>query len=425
MFVSRRRFLGMSALFGTLLRWPRAKAVPPPAGVPILQGMTDENSTQFAIVVPAGEGYTTALAPAVPFTVSTEGRAGTKFNVLKMHVNGPLLGRNFKLQVFNGKGEMVDVREFSGLDLSPRKVRIALVSCAMDHLHRRDIWKQFSKQKPDMVFFLGDSVYCDRKSMSETVPLADPAMMWDRYVETRQKVDFYFQKRLTPVLATWDDHDFGGNNLGANNPYVNEAKYIFEAFFAQDPRPALEGGPGVARRFKAFGGDFVFLDGRSFRGDNKTPGESLLGTQQEVWLATKLARSSTWLINGSVFFGAYGDFESFEGDYPAKFQELLDVVKSKGTLAAFISGDVHFSEVMDIEPAKLGYSTFELVSSSVHSITFPSHHDRFQNPRRRLADSPHNFLIFEGTFGEDLMGGTVTCWGSSYDLFSGEVSARR
>lgn len=423
MAISRRRFMGTAALAGALLKWPKAKATTTLAGLSILQGMTDETSAQFSIVVPLSETFTVAVDPAVNFSASPIKTHGTSaFGVIKLRVEGLTSGQVYKLQICNASGALVDEREFQNLDLSFRKVRLAIVSCAMDHLHRKDIWKQFATQKPELAFFIGDSVYADRKSMSQTVPMADPDLMWERYVATRNKVSFYFQKRLTPVLATWDDHDFGGNGLGEKYPYSAEAKEIFETFFAQDPAPALTAGPGVARKLSAFGGDFYLLDGRTFRGEN---GTQMFGPAQDSWLDSTLQKRATWLLNGTMFFGAYGDFESFEGDFPVRFQELLDRVKAKGSLAAFISGDVHFSELMDIEAAKLGYATYELVSSSIHSITFPSHHDRFQNPRRRVADSPHNFLIYEGGFSDDVMEGTVTCWGSTYDLFSGTVKASR
>jgi len=44
--------------------------------------------------------------------------------------------------------------------------------------------------------------------------------------ETRTAWPFNFQKKLKPVLGTWDDHDFGGNN-------VNGA-FIYQRRLARD-----------------------------------------------------------------------------------------------------------------------------------------------------------------------------------------------
>jgi hypothetical protein len=94
-------------------------------------------------------------------------------------------------------------------------------------------------------------------------------------------------------------------------------------------------------------------------------------------------------------------------------------------LFAFGSGDVHFSEVMEIEAAELGYPTFEIVSSSIHSYTFPGHENRFSNPRRRASTSSHNFVIFEGIFGEDSIEGTVSAWSGGRRDFHTAVLAKR
>src|SRR3546814_12003861 len=37
-------------------------------------------------------------------------------------------------------------------------------------------------------------------------------------------------RRKGPVLATWDDHDFGGNNAGANYPMKVESQRLFLEF---------------------------------------------------------------------------------------------------------------------------------------------------------------------------------------------------
>ncbi len=434
----RRDFLGWmvagGAAFKSTLSFARDKktfAESPKVGFSMLQGMTDETSAQFSVLLPKNESWSVQIAAAkastpAPLVNSTVvERDFSDTTVSKISAGNLVLGETYFLRVLNSDGEIKDEREFRALDLSPRKVRLALVSCAMDHLHRDDIWRRFASLKPEMALFVGDNVYCDRKTLGDVVTVPDPQLLWERYVATRKRVAFYFQKTLTPVLAIWDDHDFGGNDSDGSFPYTAESTEIFSAFFAQAPRPALISGPGIARRLSAFGADFFMLDGRTFRTQPKAASPTLLGGGQQDWLIQNLRPRSTWLLNGSMFFGAYGEFESYEGDYPAEFKNLLSRVRGTGALAAFVSGDVHYSEMMDIEPAVLGYPTFELVTSSIHSFTFPGHHDRYHNPRRRDADSSHNFLIFEGEFGADLMQGHVTCWASGTDPFDGAVLAQR
>lgn len=395
----------------------------PKVGFPILQGMTDETMAQFTVVLPKGTNYTVVTsAPQTEITRIHEFET-SDFCVWGFKATGLELDQTYALQFIDSKGEVKDQREFSALNLSARKVRLGIVSCAMDHLHRDDIWREFEKQKPDLALFIGDNVYCDRRALNEKVDIPDPQLIWDRYVATRQRVAFYFQKRLTPTLAIWDDHDFGGNNSLKSFPYVKETTDTFNAFFAQEAGPSLIAGPGIARKLSAFGGDLFMLDGRSFRSEPKVSGGSMFGDTQMAWIKSQLRPTGTLLLNGSVFFGGYGDFESHEGDFPSDFKNFLEVVRASGARAAFASGDVHFSEIMDIEPELLGYPTFELVSSSIHSLTFPGHHDRYKNPRRRDADSSHNFLIFEGEFLPSGIRGEAICWVPGYDMFRGLVKA--
>ncbi len=427
--IRRRDFLAWLMASGYALRSRPVFAEEPPgeARFSALQGMTDETSTQFSLILPRNDRWVYEFSEVgsrilLPFQSSVHTRDPSAYAVHKISLRGLQLGKRYRLKIRNIADTIHDEREFSTLDLSRRSVRLAFVSCAMDHLHRADIWQRLAEREPELIFFLGDNIYADRRSLWDKVDEADPDMLWSRYMETRLRVSFYFQKKLTPVLAIWDDHDFGGNDIGAEFPYVKESQEYFNVFFAQDRARSLTKGPGIARRLTAFGADFFLLDGRSFR----QVGRSLLGDEQRAWLESQLQPRATVLLNGSMFFGAYAsDAESYEGQHREEFASLREALKIRGSLAAFVSGDVHYSEIMRIEADQVGHETFELVSSSIHSLTFPGHHDRYHNERRLAADSNHNFLIWEGEFGEDRVQGEVTCVSSTFEPFRTEVWARR
>lgn len=375
-------------------------------GFSILQGMTDERSAQFSLVLPVGENLRMEVVEAqgggAAFTYVHDviARPYSPFEVHKLSVEGLQLGQQYLLRVLDASGVVRDEREFRALDLSPRSVRLGFVSCALDLLHRDDIWRRFDHVDPEAVLFLGDNVYADRTSFINKRP-ADEKQQWERYVATRNRVLFYFQKKLRPVIATWDDHDYGSDNAGSEFVHKEAALKTFEIFFAQSPRPSLVSGPGVSKRWSAFGADFFLLDGRYFRDNSGRAEPKLFGDEQEGWLFAGMQSRPAWLLNGTLFFGAYGDSDSFEGRFRANFDQWLQQIAARPSLVCFASGDVHFSEVMDIEEEKLGYKTFEVVSSSVHSYTFPGHDNRFVNPRRRVSTSGHNFVVFEGSFSSD------------------------
>jgi alkaline phosphatase D len=64
----------------------------------------------------------------------------------------------------------------------------------------------------------------------------DVAVMAQKY-EERKGSDFWRGLRKRgPVMATWDDHDFGGNDAGADYPMKEESQRLFLEFMDE---PAL------------------------------------------------------------------------------------------------------------------------------------------------------------------------------------------
>lgn len=400
-------------------------------GFSILQGLTDETSSQFSLVLPADRKWTVKIheqGRSTPLTVTQDiiGREFSPFHVYRAKVTGLSLGRTYLLNVLGPRGELADQREFSALDLSPRKVRMGFVSCALDLLHRDDIWMHLEGNRPEMVFFVGDNVYADRVSWLDRGK-PDGRQLWERYVATRNRLMFYYFKRLIPVLAIWDDHDFGGDNVGREFPFKEDSRAIFETFFAQEALDdgRLIHGPGIARRFEAFGADFFLMDGRYFRDTSGVKSAKMFGVSQEKWLFEKIRSRPTMMLNGSMFFGSYTGKDSFEGQFASDFPQFMARLRDSRGLFAFVSGDVHFSELQEIEADVLGYSTFELTSSSIHSMAVPGHQWRWQNPRRRASTGAHNYCLFTGEFSENRIAGEIASFSVGGEEFRATVSTSR
>ena len=77
------------------------------------------------------------------------------------------------------------------------------------------------------------------------------------------------------------------------------------------------------------------------------------------------------MIEGDEFFGAYQNFESFEGNHPRAFTRLLDEVKKARVPLFFVSGDRHLAQLQKLEPALIGYTAYELTTSAIHAKVFP------------------------------------------------------
>ncbi|MCM2282953.1 MAG: alkaline phosphatase family protein, partial [Bdellovibrionaceae bacterium] len=354
--------------------------------LPILQGATNETSTQLAILAPRSTKLsfhlitaTTALAnrhriTSGPIEPATHARASRSFSSQMIHrvsFQGLHPGTAYKLEVRDAKGALIDQRELSTLSsqASPERktARIALVSCSNDRFASRGepLWKHLLELKPDVIFMIGDNVYADAGGD------ANPEKLWRRYVETRQTLKIFRAPRLIPVLATWDDHDYGANDADHTYRYREASQSVFEAFFAQSPGiGGLEKGPGVASRVDLFQQRFFFMDNRSFR--NTRDRDGILthwGEEQNHWLKTGLAQGHgpIWLINGSQFFGGYHEYESFEREHPADLRRLLKELSRSPFPTVFISGDRHLSEILEAKWPELGYRSVELTSSGIHS----------------------------------------------------------
>lgn len=302
--------------------------------------------------------------------------------------------KDYNLYVYEGE-KIVDQRLVGRGQKEQTRLRIAVASCMSDHFPKDfKIWDTLASKNPEYLLMIGDNVYADinKNSMVQAV---DPELLWKRYVETRLALPVYFQKKLIPVHATWDDHDYGINDGNVKWGYKKEAKEIFDAFFAQDMSDDdYYKGHGVGGMLSLGDFNLYFLDGRTFRSDIKEG--THLGLDQTAWLISKLREESSpsFIIKGDQFFGGYHKFESFEGSHPNDFQQFVAELTKINTPFIFLSGDRHMSEIMQFPRGMFGKPSFEITSSPIHSKVYPDRND--QNPWRVVSENAHpNFTIID------------------------------
>jgi alkaline phosphatase D len=364
---------------------------------PIVQGPTDESSTTIILQFPKGSiPYIRILDPSnseMVFLIDGQ-RDVAEAQMITIFVPSLLPALVYRLQLSDG-ARLLDERTFSALSLSANRCRFGMVSCMNDRYpdQARSMWRALAREKMDFVLFLGDTVYADFQN-----PNRDRIGYETRYSATRSLLSWFQQERLTPSFAVWDDHDFGLNDSDENLPAKAITTELFRLFwFGRNNSSWRATGFGVGSRLSVAGQRFYLMDDRSFRSPAGTRGGLHWGREQRDWLLEDLARENTpaWLANGSQFHGAYLGKESYEADHGEDFADFRKRLSLLPCPVAFLSGDVHFSELMEIEQSALGYKTFEFTSSSVHSITFPGHHLRARNPRRLNADWKHNYMCFD------------------------------
>lgn len=380
----------------------------------VLQGATDLKSAQLTVLHRKTEtlkfmakiGQRTFKASQVDTNV----QPFSEWAITRVQFQDLPSGFSGRILIQDTSGKTLDDRGFRSLDPAAKKARIAMLSCAAGYLYHGDIWQQLNDSNPDLVLFLGDNIYGDRPSLIVKKP-ADPEQLWSLYVGARQIYDFYFRKDLIPALATWDDHDFGTDDGNSEYQYAAESEEIFSSFFAQKSgvSTTFRRGPGISSAITAFGMDIVLLDGRRFRSATTGAGATGWGQAQLNWIQTQLKMSDRplWLADGENFFAGYSD-HSTNVMFPGEFEQLMAMVRGSKRLVGFISGDVHFSEISDLEPDLIGYPSVEVAASSMHSLTLPWLDKTWSNPRRRVANSSHNFVLMDVDAQPAVVKGTFT-----------------
>jgi alkaline phosphatase D len=207
------------------------------------------------------------------------------------------------------------------------------------------------------------------------------------------KPEFQKLKASTPILATWDDHDFGWNDSGRHYPYKEESKKIFLDFFGV-PDSAVLNHKGIyyskiiADAPKTV--QLIMLDMRTFRdkllpynGSRKnepgfqyeldyspytTADSTMLGKEQWQWLEEQLRTpADVRIIGSSTQFGiTHNGYEAW-ANFPHEQQKMIDLIKTtKANGVLFLSGDVHYAELSKIKQEGV-YPLYDLTASGITS----------------------------------------------------------
>lgn len=373
--------------------------------LPVVQSVTSDTQARFVILVPKSESPLYFVRRGESFTQLKPERSERSYSKQatdQVEAFDLALKQNYELLILSPAGELWDKREFRALDVKRKRGRIAVISCSDEHMREMadKMWPQVLQQKPDVLLMIGDNVYADHleeKRWGDTTA----EVVWERYVRNRSSLPLYMAPQLIPVLATWDDHDFGRNDADRTYAYKEQSLETFLSFFAQrKPGPGFERGPGVASWWSAFGIQIGLLDGRFFRSPNKLdlPDQTHFGPEQEKWINDhlKTVQTPVWLVSGDQFFGGYHGFESYEGSHPKSFQAQLGEWRKSKAPIVFVSGDRHLSEIIKVPESVLGYPTYEITSSAIHAKVFADAFERFPNKNQLIGVAGvYNYSIVE------------------------------
>jgi alkaline phosphatase D len=272
---------------------------------------------------------------------------------------------------------------------NPPVSRIAFGSCA-DEEKPQPLWDAVLAYHPDLFVFTGDNVYGDVHQGRDVAEGEFLAELRESYAEARSVAGFTRLRRMVPVLATWDDHDYGLNDSGGDFPLKRESQQLFADFWelpAADPRRTREGlyhaeilGPPGKRV------QVILLDTRSFRSPLKPtdapgapgkerylpdpdPAKTMLGEAQWRWLAERLREpAEIRVVVSSIQVLAEGHGWERWGNLPAERQRLFDLIRDTGARSVvFVSGDRHIGGIYR-EERNLPYPIHELTASGINQF---------------------------------------------------------
>ncbi|MGB0744432.1 MAG: alkaline phosphatase D family protein [Opitutales bacterium] len=264
---------------------------------------------------------------------------------------------------------------------------IAFGSCNRDELPQ-PVWPAIKANEPDLWIWAGDNIYADwyqpeGKKVKYTV---NRAWMTKRYAAQFNRPDYAAFRKATPILGTWDDHDYGKNNAGADYALKDVSRDLALSFLEvplSDPRWTRQGlygsydfGPEGKRT------RIILLDNRYFATSPEADDATLLGKIQKTWLKEQITQSEADLhiiVSGSQFVSNQHRWDSW-GKYPHERQWLIDLIREHQRKVVFISGDRHIHEISLIAGNEKHYPIADVTSSGLtHSWeNFPGE----ENPYR-------------------------------------------
>lgn len=247
---------------------------------------------------------------------------------------------------------------------------IAFGSCARE-TRPQPVWDDIALHQPDLFLFIGDNQYADvhyENGKRVMRPVTDIARLEEAYADLAAKPGWSLINQTSTVLATWDDHDYGANDAGADYPLRAESQRVFMDFYRIPDDHPMRAQEGVyqARVFGPQGRrvQVILLDTRYHRDPiDRNPlgrvnglgpyiptddaSRTILGEAQWDWLETQLRQPADVRIIASSI-QVVADQHGWEtwGNMPHERQRLyrlIDETDAAGVI--FLSGDRHLTEL--------------------------------------------------------------------------------
>lgn len=242
------------------------------------------------------------------------------------------------------------------------------------------LWDTILGAKPDIFLFLGDNVQLNT---------ANENVMRKKYSKLAAMPGYIkLMASHIPIFATWDDHDYGADDAGADLPQKDISKKVFLDFF-EEPANSLRRTHGGIYDSKIIGEDgkrvqLIALDLRYFRSSlkkssngngyisNEDPSATILGTEQWEWLQNELKKpAEVRIIMSSIQVITRNNGWENWMNFPLERAKLFKMIKdTKANGVIFISGDRHYAGLSMMDGG-IGYPIYDLTTGSLNKAPKP------------------------------------------------------
>jgi len=131
--------------------------------------------------------------------------------------------------------------------------RLAFGSCWKTNRSQKH-WPVIKSNKPQLWLWLGDNIYGDSQDID---------VLRQKYNALATTPGYRDLVKSMPVLATWDDHDYGANDAGRDFPIKEESQRLFLDFF-NEPTDSIR------RKQKGIYTSYYFGQNDKRKGSGKT-----------------------------------------------------------------------------------------------------------------------------------------------------------
>lgn len=322
-------------------------------------------------------------------TISYKGELGNEFNPIQFTIGGLDFNATYDYKIWiNGKATTYG-GEFTTKDLwqwrkPPPDFSFLTGSCAYfnEPIYDRpgkpygldsSIFETMAKERSAFMLWLGDNWY------TRDVDYYSEWGLWYRAQHDRAQPVLQKFLKAMPHLSTWDDHDYGPNDIGKSYILKETSRNVFMNYFCN---PSYgEHGEGIYTMTSYGDVDIFITDDRWFRSEDKwpdsingkpNPDKRMLGKQQMEWLKNALLYSQATfkiIAVGSQVLNLLSPFEKLS-HFPAEYDELMNFLKeNKINGVLFLTGDRHLSEVIKKERP----GTYTLYDITVSALTSTGH----------------------------------------------------